>query len=257
MRIYIMGLGNMGSWFARHLREKHRVFGYDRDQRKTEALRNDIEIAAPQELRDDPPDLVLNAVSLKETIPAFEQVMEYIREETVLCDIASIKGDIPRYYEKKKAKFLSMHPMFGPTFANMNKLKGENVVFIRGSDKDAVNFFKNFFKRFRVKFFELSFEEHDKMMAYSLTVPFISSLVFASCVENKVVPGTTFAKHLKIAKGLLWEDDHLLGEILFNPYSLPELEKITGRLELLKHIIKQRDYDELSKVLSRIRSNIA
>lgn len=256
MRIYVIGLGNMGSWFAKNLRKEHEVFGYDQDQRKTEALKSEIKIATPQELKGYPPDLVLNAVSLKETIPAFEHVVTCIGKNTVLCDIASIKGDIPRYYEEKKAKFLSMHPMFGPTFANMKKLKGENVIFITGSDKDTMDLFKDFFKKFRVKFFELSFEEHDKMMAYSLTVPFVSSLVFASCVEKRVVPGTTFAKHLNIAKGLLSEDDHLLGEILFNPYSLPELEKITGRLEYLKHIIGQKDYDELSKVLSRIRSNI-
>jgi prephenate dehydrogenase len=256
MKIYVMGLGNMGSWFARSLKQEHAVAGYDREKSKVEKLKGEIKILNPEELESYEPDLVLNAVTLKDTIEAFESIDPFIKEHTILCDIASVKGDIQGYYKKKGLRFLSMHPMFGPTFANMEKLKGENVIFISGSDKEAVNTFKRFFKKYRLKFFELSFEEHDRMMAYSLAVPFISSLVFASCVEKTVVPGTTFSKHLSIARGLLSEDDHLLGEILFNTHTLPEVEKITGRLEYLKHIIKQKDQEELSGLLSRLRRNI-
>ena len=94
------------------------------------------------------------------------------------------------------------------------------------------------------------------MMAYSLTTPFISSLVFASCVDSTAVPGTTFARHMKIAKGLLSEEDHLLCEVLFNPHSLPQLDRITARLEYLKHIIKGRDREEAKKFLDKLRKKI-
>jgi prephenate dehydrogenase len=70
---------------------------------------------------------------------------------------------------------------------------------------------------------------------------------FAPCLTEKVVPGTTFKKHWEIAKGLLSKDDHLLSEILSNPYSLRGLERITARLEFLKHVIKGRDYEEALK----------
>ncbi|MCX7857800.1 MAG: prephenate dehydrogenase/arogenate dehydrogenase family protein [Deltaproteobacteria bacterium] len=256
MKIYILGLGNMGCWFASRLSKEHEVLGFDRDKKKIGLVESQIGILPPDDLKSFRPDLVLNAVSLKETIRAFQEIERYVEKETIFSDIASIKGDIPEYYRRKKVRYLSMHPMFGPTFANMEKLEGENVIFISGSDKEAVEVFKRFFMRFKVKFFELTFDEHDRMMAYSLTVPFVSSLVFASCVEKKIVPGTTFAKHLTIAKGLLSEDDHLLAEILFNPSSLPELEKITGRLEYLKHIVKQKDYEELSGFLFRLRRNL-
>ena len=45
-----------------------------------------------------------------------------------------------------------------------------------------------------------------QMIAYSLTLPFASTMVFAACMNNTAVPGTTFRKHLEIAKGLLQED---------------------------------------------------
>ena len=105
--------------------------------------------------------------------------------------------------------------------------------------------------------YEFSFDEHDSMMAYSLTLPFSSSMVFAACVDTKAVPGTNFKKHMELAKGLLSEDDGLLSEILFNPRSIAQIEKITSRLELLKHIIRDRDYEEAGKFFEKLRDNIS
>ncbi len=70
------------------------------------------------------------------------------------------------------------------------------------------------------------------------------------------MPGTTFAKHMKIARGLLSEDDHLLTEVLFNAYSLPELDRVTAMMEYLKHIIRDRDQEVLKDFLGNLRKNI-
>jgi prephenate dehydrogenase len=59
-----------------------------------------------------------------------------------------------------------------------------------------------------------------------------------------------------IARNLLSEDNQLLSEILFNPHSLLELDRITSRLEFLKHIVRGRDYEELAQVLEGLRGNI-
>ena len=104
--------------------------------------------------------------------------------------------------------------------------------------------------------FECSFEEHDRTIAYSLTLPFASSLVFAACMDTSAVPGSTFKKHRDIARGLLSEDNFLLSEILFNPYSLNQLEKVAGRLEFLKHVIREKDEEEAHKFFQRLRENI-
>lgn len=39
-------------------------------------------------------------------------------------------------------------------------------------------------------------------------------------MKHQDAPGTTFKRHMKIAKGVLNEDDYLLQEILFNPRTL-------------------------------------
>ncbi len=256
MRIAILGAGLMGSWLAKELMKEHEVAVYDTEKEKARACKNVRVLLAPHEIAQFEPGLLINAVSLQHTQAAFETAASHLSHACIIADIASIKGGIAGYYSKSPFRFVSLHPMFGPTFADMAALREESAIIIKESDPEGAYFFKNFFGRLNVKIFEYSFDEHDRMMAYSLTIPFISSMVFAACVNTSAVPGTTFAKHMKIAKGLLSEDDHLIAEILFNPYSLPELDRITAKLEHLKHIIRGRDDEEIAIFLQRLRENI-
>ena len=93
-------------------------------------------------------------------------------------------------------------------------------------------------------------------MAYSFTTPIVASLMFAACMKKTAVPGSTFAKHKKLAEGVLSEDDHLLAEILFNEHSIEQLDRIAGRMEYLKHIIKSKDRDIMKEFLNKLRENI-
>ena len=76
-------------------------------------------------------------------------------------------------------------------------------------------------------------------------------------MKRQETPGTNFKRHMIIAKGLLSEDDRLLAEIMFNPYTIRQIELINSKLSYLTHIIKQRDYDEMRKFLAALRENIA
>ncbi|MBW2285402.1 MAG: prephenate dehydrogenase/arogenate dehydrogenase family protein, partial [Deltaproteobacteria bacterium] len=66
-----------------------------------------------------------------------------------------------------------------------------------------------------------------------------------------------FKKHLEIAKGLLSKDDQLLTAILFNPYTIHQIETINASLTYLTHIIRGRDHEEMDKYLDRLRENIS
>ena len=103
---------------------------------------------------------------------------------------------------------------------------------------------------------EYTFEEHDKVVAYSLGIPFASTLVFASVMEHQDAPGTTFKRHMKIAHGLLSEDDYLLTEILFNPRTPNQLERIQEQLSILQDIIKKKDSAAMKEYLTKVRKNI-
>jgi prephenate dehydrogenase len=256
MNIVILGAGHMGSWLAENLKKTHHVGIYDKAAQKTKEMEDLTSFYDISAIQDFQPEILINAVSIQNTIPAFEAVIPFLSDACILADVASVKGNIPRFYEQCGFRFVSVHPMFGPTFANVDKLEDENVIIIKESDPEGTRFFKEFFKSFNLNIFEYSFDRHDQIIAYSLAFPFASTLVFAAHMDSAAVPGTTFKKHLDIAKGLLAEEDYLLAEILFSPYSLPQLEKVTQRLEFLKHIIKAKDYEEAQDFFQRLRKNI-
>jgi len=256
MRICMIGVGKMGAWLATELSREHEVFVFDIDADKSRRVRGVTVMTDHTQIRQQSPQLLINCVSLQSTIASYRQVLPFLPNECLLCDVASVKGDLPSFYDEAGFRFVSLHPMFGPTFADLRSLKEENSVIIRESDNEGKRFFRQLFTRLGVNIFEYSFNEHDVMMAYSLTLPFVSSMVFSSCVTTNAVPGTTFKRHLDVARGLLGEDDFLLAEIIFNPHSLAQLEKINSRLNFLWHIIKNRDTDEARRFFEGLRENL-
>jgi prephenate dehydrogenase len=117
-------------------------------------------------------------------------------------------------------------------------------------------FFKDLYQSLRLRIFEYTFDEHDETIAYSLSIPFTSTLVFASVMKHQDAPGTTFKRHMDIAKGLLSEDDFLLSEILFNPHTPEQVKNIRDELKKLLEIIENRDSENMLHFLSKVRKNI-
>ena len=103
---------------------------------------------------------------------------------------------------------------------------------------------------------EYTFDEHDRTVAYSLSIPFISTFAFAAVMKHQDAPGTTFKRHLKIAKGVLSEDDTLLREILFNPYTKDQVAQIRAEMKEIIEIIDTKDEDRMQSFLTKIRANI-
>ena len=75
-------------------------------------------------------------------------------------------------------------------------------------------------------------------------------------MKHQEAPGTTFKKHMAIARGLLSEDDYLLQEILFNPRTPAQEENVRLELKQLLEIITNRDAEGMKKYLTKIRGKI-
>ncbi|MDD3968313.1 MAG: prephenate dehydrogenase/arogenate dehydrogenase family protein, partial [Proteiniphilum sp.] len=65
-----------------------------------------------------------------------------------------------------------------------------------------------------------------------------------------------FKRHMQIAQGLLSEDDFLLTEILFNPYTPGQLTNIREKLKELLAIIETKDSERMKAYLKLVRENI-
>ena len=256
MRIQILGAGKMGAFFADILSFEHEVAIFDVHPEKLRFTYNCIRMSDPKEITDFKPEILINAATVQYTIQAFQKVLPYVPETCIISDIASVKTGLYDFYKETGRPFVSTHPMFGPTFANLSNLSSENAIIISESDYMGKIFFRNLYNSLKLNIFEYTFDEHDETVAYSLSIPFASTLVFASVMKHQEAPGTTFKKHMGIAQGLMSEDDYLLTEILFNPHTPEQLGQIRKELANLLKIIETKDASAMKTFLHEIRQKI-
>jgi prephenate dehydrogenase len=246
----------MGSFFTDLLSFEHEVAVLESNPQRMRFIYNALRMQKPDEIVDFAPDMVINCVTLNQTIEAFSSVIPYLPPKCIVSDIASVKTNLQEFYHSCGFPYVSTHPMFGPTFANLGNLEKENTIIISESDHLGKVFFKDLYARLKLNIFEYTFEEHDRVVAYSLGIPFASTLVFAATMEHQDAPGTTFKRHMKIARGLLSEDDYLLTEILFNPRTPGQIARIQEELSKLQEIIESKDSPAMKTYLSHVRKNI-
>ncbi|MBP3512478.1 MAG: prephenate dehydrogenase [Prevotella sp.] len=256
MRILVMGAGKMGSFFLDLLSFDHETAVYEKDPKRMRFTYNCRRFTTLEEIDDFCPELVINAVTVKYTIPAFDEVMPHLPADCIISDIASVKTGLKDYYEQSGHRYVSTHPMFGPTFANLQQLSEENAIIISEGDYMGRIFFKDLYSKLGLNIYEYTFDEHDRTVAYSLSIPFVSTFVFAAVMKHQDAPGTTFKRHMKIAKGVLSEDDYLLQEILFNPYTGGQVEQIRSELKDLLDIIDSKNPEGMKAYLEKIRKNV-
>ena len=256
MKILIVGAGKMGIWLSDALCLQHEVAIFDRNLEKLKYVFNTERLISLDQIAQFDPELLINAVDLKNTIQAFEELTPYLSKNCIISDIASVKNGLRNYYLESGHRFVSTHPMFGPTFASLRDLKNQHAIIIKESDEAGKKFFHSFYDSLNLSIHEYSFVGHDQTIAYSLAIPFSSTIVFAACMRKQDAPGTTFKNHLKIAEGLLSEDVYLISEILFGPHSAFQLERIKDQLSYLLEIIKKKDTEKLHQYLSDIKKNM-
>lgn len=256
MRILILGAGKMGSFYIDLLSFDHEVAVYEKDAKRLRFTYNCQRFTSLDEVDAFKPELLINAVTVKYTIPAFDEVLPHLPKTCLISDISSVKTGLKEYYDKSGFRYVSTHPMFGPTFANLNQLSEENAIIISEGDYMGICFFKDLYSKLGLNIYDYTFEEHDRTVAYSLSIPFVSTFTFAAVMEHQDAPGTTFKRHLRIAKGVLNEDDYLLQEILFNPYTHENVSKIRSELKELLDIIDRKDGDAMKQYLTKIRNNV-
>ena len=246
----------MGSFFLDLLSFEHETAVYETNPERLRFTFNTLRFTTMEEIDEFKPELVINAVTVKYTLAAFEEVIPHLPSDCIISDIASVKTGLKDFYAGCGHRYVSTHPMFGPTFANLNQLSHENAIIINEGDYMGRIFFKDLYQRLGLSIYEYSFEEHDKTVAYSLSIPFVSTFVFAAVMKHQDAPGTTFKRHMNIAKGVLSEDDYLLQEILFNPYTSEQVEHIRTELKALLGIIERKDGQDMKDYLAKIRGNL-
>ena len=220
-RVAILGgTGKMGRWFARFFQTK----GYEitiasrSPERATKAAEElgvrsaDSYIEAVKEV-----DMVIVSTPIETTAETIREVKEKLTPGTILFDIASVKGEIPKALSEAAllgAKVLSIHPLFGP---GATTLKGKKVIVIPiTKDAQLVKYVRGLFEEDGAEtYLAASGEEHDRMVGITLSVTHFINIALAKMLsshdiqEVKRFAGTTFSLQLMLAEAVLTEDPNL------------------------------------------------
>ena len=92
MKILVMGAGKMGSFFIDLLSFEHEVAVFERDAKRMRFTYNCQRFTTFEEIQDFKPELLINAVTLKYTIPVFKEVIPYLPKECIISDPSHIGG---------------------------------------------------------------------------------------------------------------------------------------------------------------------
>jgi len=235
----------MGSWMSQLLCGHNIVAVYDPFTQKTGPASLVQVIEEPSEAGKFLPDFFINCSSLDSTLSVFKQFLPFLNDDCILADIASVKEGLPVFYAQAARKYVSVHPMFGPTFGDMNNSSGLNAIIIGESDMEGKLFFKSLFQSLGIIIHEMNFSNHDRLMSEVLSVPYLATLLYASASAGGLQGGTTYNRHAAIASGLFTEDPKMLAGILVNRYTIQQIEKIDESLRKLKDAIERSDAESI------------
>ena len=251
-RILISGYGRMGILLAEMLAEKVscELAVYDPYLKDGDIPDTIVKLRHTADAEAFNPDVLLNCTGPESTVQAFDQLKPYLSDACLFTDIASVKNKLPEYYATEGVRFVSLHPMFGPTFASTANMKGLNCIIITESAEEGKEFFSAFFRRFGINVAEFSFSDHDKLMSKVLAVPFVATLLFAAVSEAELPGGTTYKRHIEIAEGLFSENPAVIAGILANGHNAGQVRKMMDRLKVLLPLLENQDPAAIEAYLS-------
>lgn len=256
MKVGIIGSsGSMGSFFARYFVSKgFDVFGYDLNKREIEGMTQAGSLSSLVENSK----IVLVAVPMEKTLKVISR-LPYVRERKTLIEITSVKSGILEKIliqaKLKGYKLCSIHPLFGPSLREGRKMKLA-VVGLRG----RMNL-NRIFPDAEFVFFKDGVD-HDRAMAYVLSLTHAVSIAYSSLVLKYAKPNAFFrictpfsSVQTALSLCVLNQDEGLVSQIQFrNPFSMEVLEELLREVAYFTKVLSSRRTETMKRYLRRIKS---
>ena len=228
-KIYVIGVGLIGGSFAIEIRKlfpKSIIIGVDKsDNNLQKALELEI-IDEKSTIRQiNNPDIILVSVPVKSIINILPNVLESVKNDTLVIDFGSTKNSICQIVKNhpNRQNFLATHPIAGTEFsgplaAHEGLFKGKNIIIC---DKDKTNKSKlelglKIFDLMKMKISYMDSVSHDKHIAYVSHLSHISSFMLGKTVideeknEKNIfdMAGSGFESTVRLAKSSpeMWTD---------------------------------------------------
>lgn len=256
----------MGSWLVRYFSSKgDHVTTYDVNKGLAKLIAKDTNSKFCGTLGDSirHAETVFVAVPMEYTTRVVSQVASISQGEIVVAEIASLKEKIVptmRRLPSLKIFPLSLHPLFGPGLVEISRGK---IAVVRVCDKSAEEVkAKEFFPKARL--FTVNPTEHDRMMAYSLTLPYIINFAFGSTISKvdtnllRLFAGTTLSIQMDQIESILQGGLKLATDVVTNnPYSKELIDSFKTSLEKLVSHLEKEDSNALTRYLKAIDQTLS
>jgi len=252
--------GNMGRWFTNYfIRGGYHVKIYDKRKKDAETLAKEVGAEYTTTLKRciHNSDVVFLSIPIEATPQMLVKIGRIVESGVLLAEISSIKSPIISALKRlpKQITPLSLHPLFGP---GLTDLRFGRIIVVKVIDLEReAELARQLFPE--ANFVKCDAEEHDVMMAYSLTLPYFMNLAFGLSISKldiaklRQFAGTTLTVQLDLLEATIQSSKHLLFPIIVaNPYSK---EVVKGYLEAVKAISrfvkKGEDFEKVVKKLEK------
>ncbi len=262
----------MGAWFANFLdKSGYRIIISDTNKHAVKELakRKGYLFLDYPELAIQPAQFVVLATPTHVTGKLLQEIGPHLPKRSVLVEISSVKQPIRKTLQKMNKRgvsILSIHPMFGP---GVTTLQGRTIIttMIPRHNVRAQEFLSLFRKK-GARIFRSSFDEHDKYISLTLSLPHFVNFAIAQTLRTtgsaprdlRARAGSTFNLQLLIAEALYQESfGNEISIMMDNKHSLKAqktfMRECSKILSLLNKHAQTRLVRELSKGQTYLRSD--
>jgi len=187
----IGGTGKFGKHMARLLEDNNQIIITGRTLEKAEkTAENEKWRAMEPEKAVKAADIVIFSVPISVTVDVIEELGPYVSDETLLCDVTSVKKKPTEAMEKYSDEVLGMHPMYAPS----NSVKGQKVVLTPIEGKKWT-MMEAFWSEKGADIHVTDPESHDKAMSLVQGLMHFSELVVAETIRKSDMSGSEMSEY--------------------------------------------------------------
>lgn len=211
-KIAIIGLGLIGGSLLKSLQNKgYNLYAVSKNPETVKKVQEQnlvMEISSNLELVKGV-DLIFIATPIETIIEVLEKIKPYINCETIIADLASVKGFIMDYANNTNLNFIGLHPMAGTEdagFDNSDEKLFENskwaVIPSDFAKPESVDFVKEIIKKIGAKPVLTDAKSHDKATAMVSHLPLVLSQALfsnASTELDKTLSASGFRDMTRLA----------------------------------------------------------
>jgi len=254
--LVIGGSGNMGAWFAEFFESQG--FGVSiadpRVENGNNRFSNWVDAGVDY-------DVIVVAAPLAVSGRILAQ-LAVLKPRGLVFDIGSLKTpllDGLRELSDAGCRVTSLHPMFGP---NTRLLSGRHLIFCDAGHAEATANAKALFDATMVEQFDMSLDEHDRLIAYVLGLSHALNIAFFTALSESgeaaphlaQMSSTTFDAQLDVSRGVAHDNPRLYFEIQhLNRHGMRPLDALSDAANRLRELVSRGDEDAFVDLMERGR----